>query len=257
MEWIRRATLDKQPGIREYQCTLVLGAPGKGKSTLLRDMIDEYFIKYRLHYPPPYFPRCFVHALSDSRTFYDLPDIGKIAEKKRLKDPLSIIKNVDTYGRSAFWNRYPTLKYVIKGKSNIQELTETISDYFRNGLTIWDEWTTYVDANPPDWQIDLGFNRRNYGQEVIYVCHMIRKVPIVLANSAVFRYVILFDTEEEELQPKDFKRFACAKSLMKAHKLVSKAPHYNKRVQYHIIIDRKDKKLYEWLPKKGKYQLVR
>lgn len=254
---MRRASNTKNANQLEYGATLVFGAPGAGKSVLLRDTMDDYERVYGQKYQTPFFPRIFVHALSGSRAFDDIPDLVTLAKRFGIKDPLDIIRKVDKYGRNPIWMKWNKIKYVCRDEGDkIKEMHHALNNYFTNGLAIYDEWTVYVRDKPQGWQIDMATNRRNYGVEVYYVCHALRIAPIRLINSGMFTKMIFFDTTEH-LTQKDYDRFSRTDLIQDAYERVRAYPRVDRWVQYHTVLDFQKKKFEEWIPEQGQYRLVR
>ena len=229
----------KKTGARDYQSYLLIGGKGQGKSTYLRDAIDDYFSTFSVAYAnSPHEPRVFIHDMSGSRAFRDIPRIDQAAQRLglNLEHPLDLLKLKDTKGNPV-WKK-GALRYECRKFSEIQYMHEMLAEHFRNGCLILDEWTTYIRANPPDWQIDIVNNHRNYGLEVFFVCHQIMRVPPFFVRGDMIAKIILFKTGEKKLAYKQIaNKYSCADDLWDAFQRVMKAPEQDTYVQYHEIID--------------------
>ncbi len=227
----------KKTGARDYRSYLLIGGKGQGKSTLLIDLVEEYLQSFANTYSDGIYPRAFIHDMSSSRAFRHLPTVEQACQKLELdlEDPLELLTLKDKKGQPV-WKK-GALRYVCRKGREIQHMHEMLAAHFRNGMVVFDEWTTYVRANPPDWQIDIVNNHRNYGLEVFFVCHQIMRVPLFFIRGDMIAKIILFKTGESELEYRQFRRYSCAEQLWKAYERVLAAPETNKWVQYHEIID--------------------
>lgn len=235
----------KKKGQRDYQTYLLIGGKGQGKSTLLRRLMDEYTTTFtNVYKDQPFEPRVFIHDMSGSRAFADIPTVEQAIEgiekmygkKLNLVHPLDLLKLKDEQGNPVW--RKGALRYVCRRQKDIQYMYGVLSDHLRNALLILDEWTTYVRANPPDWQIEMVNNHRNYGLEVILVCHQLLKVPPFFVRGDMVAKITIFKTGEENITEKQIQsKYACASRLWAAYQRVSKAPETDDFIQYHETIE--------------------
>lgn len=241
---IRKKSLKmvKKGGRRNYQTNLIIGGKGQGKSSLLREIIDEYYDKYTVAYQTSnYKPRVFVHDMSSSRAFSDIPNLENVANylsKKHgfgLESPLDLLKKKDTNG-DYFW-KHGMLRYVTRKTKDIKEMYQVLGDHFKNGLVVLDEWTSYVRKNPPDWQIELINNHRNFGLEVFIVCHQLMSVPPFFVRGDMVSNIILFKTGEKNLTDKMIKdKYSCADKLLPAYRKLLNIKETSNIIQPHFHI---------------------
>lgn len=233
-----RSTQKKTPGKRDYRSYLILGGKGQGKSTFLRDQIDIYLRKFSKIYGESVAPRVFVHDLSGSRAFSDIMTVQQAVARLKIKvdHPLDLLKAVDSAGNPVW--KSGALRYECRRLREIELMYSYISDNFRNGLLILDEWTTYVRANPPDWQIDIVNNHRNWGVEAFFVCHQIMKVPPFFVRGNMIAKIIIFKTGENNLRYKQVEaKYSCAEQLWTSYNRVKEAPETDNLVQYFEMIE--------------------
>lgn len=231
-----RAMQEKQTDARDYQAYLIIGGKGQGKSTFLRDAVDIYLDKFSTRYEKVQ-PRVFIHDMSGSRAFSDIMTVEQACQQLRIKieHPLDILAAKDRNGQP-IW-KSGALRYMCRGIRNIEHMYTYIAEHFKNGLLILDEWTTYVRANPPDWQIDIINNHRNWGVEVFFVCHQLMKVPLFFSRSDMLAKIILFKTGETNLTYKQMTRYSCSERLWQAYQRVEKTPETNYLVQPYEIVE--------------------
>lgn len=228
----------KKGGFRDYQTTLIIGGKGQGKSTWLSDAIKEYLQTFTPVYQPQgVHPRVFVHDMSGSRAFQHIPTVEMAVQRLQLEleHPLDLIKLRDTNG-DPVWKK-GALRYVCNRNKDIEHMYNILSSHFRNGMLIYDEWTTYVRANPPDWQIEIVNNHRNYGIELFLVCHQLLKVPPFFVRGDMVAQIVLFKTGEKNITFKDLQRkYSCADELWESYERVLNAKETDNFIQYHEII---------------------
>lgn len=232
-------------GERDNQAYMVFGGKGKGKSTWLSQQADIYEQMFKEVYAGAgYEPRVFIHDMSGSRAFRHIPTVDQFIQtvesvykkKLNLKHPLDILAIKQSNGKP-IWER-GKLRYVTSNFSDIQYLHKTLADHFRNGMVIFDEWTTYVRPNPPDWQIVMINNHRNYGIELFFVCHQLLRVPPFFSRGDMIAKIVLFDTGETNISYNQIiSKYSCADKLWEAYQRVKKAKTTNNYIQYHEIID--------------------
>lgn len=228
----------KKGGFRDYQTTLIIGGKGQGKSTWLSDAIREYLRTFGPVYKSQGIqPRVFVHDMSGSRAFQHIPTVQMAVERLQLQleHPLDLLTLKDKSGQPVWQNG--ALRYVCNRNKEIEHMYGILSSHFRNGMLVYDEWTTYVRANPPDWQIEIVNNHRNYGIELFLVCHQILKVPPFFVRGDMVANIVLFKTGEKNITFKDIQRkYSCADDLWEAYQRVMSAPETDNFIQYHEII---------------------
>lgn len=229
----------KKTGRRDYKTNLVIGGKGQGKSTLIRDMIDEYIAAYTPVYQKQgIYPRVFVHDFSSSRAFRDIMTIEQAIEHTgvTLEHPMDFLSLKDAEGKPV-WQK-GILRYVCQDEKDVRYMHKSIAKHFRNGLAVFDEWTTYIKPNPSDWQKLVVNNHRNWGLEVLLVCHQIMLVPNFFVRGDQVGKIILFKTKERHLDFNQIrKKYSCADDLWDALQRVTKAPEQDTFVQYHEIIE--------------------
>lgn len=235
---MRRSDRIKIKGKRDYQAYMVAGGKGQGKSTFLRDMIDDYLKKFRKVYEKEgVHPRVFVHDFSESRAFQDIPTVQEAAQKLgvKLEHPMDILQLKDKHGEYV-WKK-GALRYVCVTNKEIQYMYNILSNHFTNGLCIYDEWTAYVKYNPPEWQLDPLIKHRNRGVELVFVIHQLMKVPSIFVRGDMISKFILFKTGENNITFNQLKnKYSFAEKLWKAFQRVKKAKITDKYVQYYEII---------------------
>lgn len=242
-----RAMIKKDLNERDFECWLILGKKAQGKSTLMRDLVDKFLKKYGKAWAKyKVIPKVFAHALSDSKSFSKIYDIGEIAEVKGLESALEVLAGCDKYGTNKYWKMTNALKSICREDKEIEALHRALSKLFRYGFILFDEWTVYAKSNPSGWATDIAFNHRNYRQEVLFACHKLMSVPHKMASGDVFTKIILFKTGEWQPRNNVFMRFSCAPLIERAFYVVRDAPKIPFLVQYHCIIDTNKDKIMEW-----------
>ncbi len=191
---------------RRYQSTYVIGGKNQGKSTYLRDQADSY-----LHNLPD--RRVFIHDVSQSKAFADLPIVS-----------LEMIERGTWKWGAA---RNTSLDY--------QAVHEVLSTFYMNGMVVFDEFSTYVKANPPAWQRYLITNHRNKGIDVAYVLHRYKSASVYFG--ALIDNVVCFKTKETGLKLEDFeKRFGDPKAVFEAYHQIIAAKPTNSWTQPHLMV---------------------
>ncbi len=220
MELIKR----KKGGKRDYVTRLVIGGKGQGKSSLLKHYMDVYEAQFRPVYKKSgIHPRVFIHDFSESRAFRDIPTIQEVIKKAGLKleHPLDLLALKDKKGQPV-WKK-GKIRYVCRRLGDIQHMYLMLAEHFRNGMLVCDEWTVYVRANPPDWQVELTNNHRNYGIELFLVCHQLLKVPPFFVRGDMVSEIILFKTGEKNITYKQISsKYSCADKLWPAYERIKK-----------------------------------
>lgn len=245
----------KNPKERDYQCALLLGKKAQGKSTKMRDMIDEWLGVYGKAWAgTPVRPKVLVHALSDSGAFGDIVNLYDVAKMWKVEEPLSLLADCDKWGNNRLWRATNAVKVVCRDDKDIEALHRACSRHLRYANSYFDEWTVYAKSNPAGWSIDLAFNHRNYTQECVFACHKLMSVPNKLASADVFGKIIMMKTGEYEPKQSLFDRFSCSPQLKRAFYVVRDAPVIMNVVQYHCYVDTVKQKIYEWDYIKGRYQ---
>jgi hypothetical protein len=220
----------------EFRARLLIGGKGQGKSTWLRDRIDDYVVDRDYDKLFNCTPRVLIHDMSGSRAFRDFKTTEQFAldHGLKLKDPIAILAAKKTNGQPLFDRG--VLRHVCRKEADIERMNGFIADHFRKGVVVFDEWTTYVKPHPPTWQVDLLNNHRNYELDIYYVCHQLMLVPLVWSRGDMIADIILFKTGENNLSQKQIERYACSGKLWPAYNRVKKAPKRKTYGQYHEII---------------------
>lgn len=233
-----RSQQKKKKGRRNYEAYLIIGGKGQGKSTFLRDQVDVYLDKFgKVYEDCEVDPRVFIHDMSGSRAFSDIMTMEEAVRQLKVKveHPLDLLKLKDKKGKPVW--KSGALRYVRRRNKDIEQMYNAIADHFRNGLLILDEWTTYVKYNPPEWQVDIINNHRNYGLEVFFVVHQMLRVPSFFSRGDMLSKIILFDTGEANITYNQIlKKYSCADALWEAWQRVQEAKETDRLVQYHELI---------------------
>lgn len=205
----------KKKGVRDYAAYLVLGGKGKGKTTLLMDLIEIYLTEFLNN-------RVFVH--DPSNAFHEIKFVVKTIEE--LEEIL----------KSEKWKK-GAIRFIGSGKENTQKMHELLGEYLTDAAVVFDEWSEYVLPNPTDWQMKMLIKHRNSRIEVFYVGHGLLDVPPKFVRGSKINRIILLDTGEEGLTENDLKKYACRKKLFPAYERVQAAPEQDTFTQYFEIID--------------------
>lgn len=228
-------SITKNEKERDYRAYLVIGGKGQGKSTWLNQRAEEYIRKFsvKYKYSPP---RVFIHDMSDSRAFKGIPTLDQAATHLglELEDPIEFLAHKDKHGKYSW--KEGMLRHVCRSQTDIKKMYRYLADHFRCGLLILDEWTTYVRANPPEWQVDILNNHRNYQLEVFFVCHQLMRVPPFWSRGDMIAKIVLFKTGERNLTYNQLRRYSCSDRLWESFQRIMKKPKINERIQYHEVI---------------------
>lgn len=253
----KRALIKKDPTERDYECYLALGKKRQGKSSLMADLINEYLkIHGEAWKDTPVKAKIFAHALSDSRAFEKIPDIVTVKKSFGEDSEFDVLKKCDKWGNNKYWKMTNALKSIGRKKADIQSVHETLSEHFRYGFALFDEWTVYATTKPPTWATDLAFNHANYQLDCFFACHKLIKVPKDMSDSDVFTKIFVFKTGENKPNEYEFDRFSCGPLLREAFYIVKEAKPINNVVQYHCLVDTIEENIREWNFETGEYQLM-
>ena len=143
---------------RDLMAIAVVGRKGSGKSSLLRDIALNY---YQMHKDTAN-NKVLIHDASGSRAFADIPSI-RLAHLKQQKFKSGIAKiSIDDE----------------VDENQIADLHKTIFKYFKNGLVILDEASSYISPACPGWQRSLLLQHRNKKLDIVYVFHSLSDIPV-------------------------------------------------------------------------------
>lgn len=112
-----------------------------------------------------------------------------------------------------------------------------LANHYLNGMLICDEWTVYVRANPPDWQVEIVNNHRNYGIELFLVCHQLLKVPPFFVRGDMMSEIVLFKTGEKNITYKQMaSKYSCADELWEAYSKLKQTKETDYIIQPYEVI---------------------
>ena len=228
----------KKGGKRDYLARLIIGGKGQGKSSYLNAVSDEYLDKFGKAYAKAgIHPRVFIHDFSESRAFRDIPTVQEVIAKGGLKfdHPLDLLAAKDKKGQPVL--KKGKIRYVCRRLADIQHMYLMLANHYRNGMLICDEWTVYVRSNPPDWQVEIVNNHRNYGIELFLVCHQLLKVPPFFVRGDMMSEIVLFKTGEKNITYKQIaSKYSCADELWEAYSKLKRTKETDFIIQPYEVI---------------------
>lgn len=206
----------------------MVGGKGIGKTTRAMDDIDEYMDFFKSRIKEPMYPRAIVHDYSDA--FKEVMTIEQwIAKyeaglaksgikKPKYDHPLEMLSWKDKDG-FPIW-KSGALRYVTSVPAYIKMFHQAVFDEIQNAFVVMDECSVYMQKDLPEWQRLLLFNHRNKGLELLYIFHVIRKIPLAFCESdTVFNFRV-FKTGEstsDEYRKKVLGRYGLAEEIWEAH----------------------------------------
>lgn len=196
---------------RDLMAIAVVGRKGSGKSSLLRDIALNYYDTHK-HTANN---KVLIHDASGSRAFADIPSIS-LAHLKQKKFKAGIAKiGIDDE----------------IDESQIADLHKTIFKYFRNGLVILDEASSYISPSCPGWQRGLLLQHRNKKLDVVYVFHSLSDVPVKY-NKELSNF-LYFKTNDSGIDLNYFiaRKYSNPEAAYKAYSKVMKTADTDKVVQ--------------------------
>jgi hypothetical protein len=235
----RANQLKNEGGFRDYKSYLFVGTKGQGKSTLMRDLMDVYMVKFsKVYQKSNVKPRVFVHDYSESRAFSDIMTVEEAARRMRvdLEHPMDLLGLKDRKGNYVW--KSGMLRYTGRDLDDIEKMYRTLMDHFRNGFLLLDELTSYVSARPPRWLTGVLVWHRNAGVELAFAIHHLLDVPNTFSRGIMLSKLILMNSGEKNITLRQLKsKYSFADELFRAYQRVLRAKPKKTRVQYYEIIN--------------------
>lgn len=119
-------------------------------------------------------------------------------------------------------------------------LMRYLSDRFRNGLLISDEATTWLKANPPEWQKNLIIKHTNRCVDLLFVVHSLTNIPKSFRQH-IWNYILFRLPDKQLSDPKNglkwliTNNFPSPPELLKSYIEVESQQHdYDKWMQKYV-----------------------
>jgi hypothetical protein len=225
----------KDPSVRDYIATAIVGDKRQGKTVLSVMMIE----KYRKLYPDR---KILILDVSDTYGEKTYPNGDVWGYKEITLEELQL--GVLVKGKRMAWAR--GVRRIRESKDFTPILTYMEAE-FKDGLLVLDESTTVFSDNPTDERKALLITHTNHRVDIICIFHQLFRVPKRLRGQ--FWQYVFFKTSDGGVNPKQLgvDGFPDAERFYLAWKEAQDAEYYDTRMMQSFSIFRRQFKTDEQL----------